>query len=156
MDRPSTAADLGPLIRRLRALHQTGPDWRIGAAEVASLMGVPEMEMIRRVYTASLRPGAVVGVGVATEVFGPEQGPELLALVELLAGSQAERALFGAGVHLPHVERVELIRVFLEHAAARVGAHVVDASKLSSMLRVHKGWQAAERTYLAELPSLGP
>lgn len=146
--------DLRPLAARIRELTAAGTSWGIRAAEVARLLGTDEMEMIRRVYTASLEPRSVLDVGLATETFGPENGPELVTLAEILGAPDAEGVLTRTGIHLPHVLRVELVRALLEHCAGRIGRHVLDGPKLSAMLKALGTVESAERTYLAQLPSL--
>jgi hypothetical protein len=146
--------DLAPLVDRIRELSQEGSPWALPAGEVARLLEIDVTELYRRVYAASLGERALVSLSVAVDSFGPGDGPELVSLLELFYGPEARRALARAGLFLPHEERVEILRCFLEVAAFRITSHNPDPARFKAMLKVFGRFETAAQTYLGELPSM--
>ena len=144
-------ADLGRVVDRIRAQSAGGAPWHLTADELVSLLGIEPAELYRRVYAASLKERPLLELGAATGSFGPESSGELVALLELFYGVEAERRLDEAGVHLSHERRVELQETFLSVGARVFGSHHLDAETFSSMLRAFGGYERARDAYLAEV-----
>jgi hypothetical protein len=145
--------DLRPLIDRIRARAGACGTWELGSGEVASLLGIDGTELCRRVYAASLERRAVLDLSAATGTFGPDTVSELLAVLELFYGREAERELERAGLFFPHDRRVDIQEVFLSVAARRLASHVPEEAKFSAMLRALGRFEAARDAYLRELPT---
>jgi hypothetical protein len=146
--------DIRPIIDRVLSQAGSGRPWSVSASEVASLLGIEDAELCRRIYAASLEPRAILDLSAATGTFGPESVPELLAVLELFYGRSAERDLEHAGLFFSHERRVDMLEAFVSVASRLVTAHVVDEPKYSAMLRTFGGYEAARDVYLAELPSV--
>jgi hypothetical protein len=135
-------------------MASTGRPWELRAGEIASLLGIDEPELYRRVYAATLGHRPVLDLSVATGAFGPDNMGELVSLLELFYGPAAERELEQAGLFLTHERRVDVLEAFLSVASRRLSAHVVDARKFSAMLRAFGKYETARDAYLRELPSV--
>lgn len=146
--------DIKPVIDRIRALSSAGGSWELRADGIATLLGIGEPELYRRVYAASLGHRPVVDLSVATGAFGPDNMGELVSLLELFYGRAAERELEDAGLFLNHESRVDVLEAFLSVASRRVSAHVVDERTFSAMLRAFGRYEGARDAYLGELPSV--
>lgn len=146
--------DIGPVVERIRDMAAAQGTWELRSGEVAALLGIEETELCRRVYAASLQKRSVLELSAATGSFGPDSVPELLALLELFYGGQAERDLERAGLFFPHERRVDIQETFLSVAARRLSAHVPEEATFSAMLRTFGKFEAARDAYLRELPSV--
>ena len=59
----------------------TGRPWELRAGEIASLLGIAEPELYRRVYAATLGRRPILDLSVATAAFGPDNMGELVTLL---------------------------------------------------------------------------
>ena len=131
-------------------MEQAGTPWRVSAPELAELLGLELVELYRRAYEAQRGSSPPIGLSSAADGFDQENVVELLRLLELFHGAQAEPALAGAGVFLPHEHRLEIIETFLSLGAAEVAGHVVDRAEFAAMLRALGRYETARDEYLRE------
>ena len=132
-----------------RQFRESGT-WRLRADDIRRLLGLDHAAFYQRVYEAAHRRGGTVEVSTATQTFDPGAAGELVGLLELFAGSEAEIALARLGAFLPHEYRVELTRTLLETAHEWAGRHRVDAATFRQMVRTFGSYERARDIYFAE------
>ncbi len=133
----------------VRQFRESGT-WRLRADDIRRLLGLDHATFYQRVYEAAQRRGGTVEVSTATQTFDPGAAGELVGLLELFAGSEAENALARLGAFLPHEYRVDLTQTLLETAHEWAGRHSVDVAAFRQMLRTFGSYERARDIYFAE------
>ncbi|MFP4066374.1 MAG: J domain-containing protein [Spirochaetaceae bacterium] len=145
-----THAPMESVIRELIRRFETAGTWYLTADDIRRLLGLDHATYYRRIYQAAQQRGGTVELSTATARFGPENAGELVDLLELFVGREAEDALTRLGAFLPHEHRVELTQTLLETAHEWVQAHRLDHDTFRRMLRVFGSFERARDTYLNE------
>jgi hypothetical protein len=146
-DTAGRAPSAQPLIERIRAQEQTGKVWNLRAAEVRELLGLDSAAFYRRIYAAERAGNRLVGLAFVGERYSQENVGELVSLLELFCGREAEQQLYAAGIFLPHAEQRELMGAFLNVAAEAVRGHRLETGEFSAMLRAFGSFERARRVY---------
>jgi hypothetical protein len=151
---PAAACSLDPLLERIGGLEATGSPWSLSSAEIRDLLGVDRSEYYRRIAAAEAAGNRLVGLGAATGRFAQDNIGELVTLLELFCGADAERRLQEAGVFFTHSEQAEILQVFHSLSAETVRGHRLHGEEFSAMLRAFGRWEQAVSVYLAEYLSM--
>lgn len=152
MDRTPDAPppDLTGLVGRIRRMEEAGQAWSLSAEEVHRLLAVESAAFYRRIYAAELSRHPLVGLESATRRYTQESVGELVALLELFAGAQAETALERAGIFFPHAAQVEIMGTFVRAASRAALVHHLEEEEFSAMLRAFRRYERAREVYLEE------
>jgi hypothetical protein len=145
---PAAACALEPLLQRIGEQEAAGRPWVVSAAELRKLLGLAPADYYRRLAAAEAAGERLAGL--ATGNFAQENIGELVAVLELFCGREAERRLSEAGVFFDHVEQTEMLQVFHALNAQRVRSHPLRTEEFSAMLRAFGRWQRAIAVYLDE------
>lgn len=124
--------------------------WLLAVDDVRRLLELDYVRFYQDIYNAAHRPSGTVEVSTVTAEFGPENVGELVDLLELFAGNEAERRLGDVGAFIAHPDRVSLTQRLLETAADQARNHGIDRSSFRGMLRTLGSYERARDTYFAE------
>ncbi len=129
--------------------------WRIDVEQLPNLLDVDPALFYQELYGAAFGGGnrtehSTIEPGTLTQTFDAESAGELVDVLELFAGEQAERELASLGAFLPHPLRVELTARFFDVAREEAQEHTPDWDTFRSMLRTLGSYERARDVYFAE------
>ena len=125
------------LIRQLEERATEEGSWSVTADELSDRYDA--VDYYRAVYETGL---------VSTDVYGPDNAGELLALIERLTGRDYQAEFRSAGLYLSHDDRIELTERFVRVVRHAVVVHVPEPETFRAMLREFRRYDRAEFVYL--------
>lgn len=142
------------IIEEIRTQLQQRSTWELSTDRVRELLGKDHSEFYRRIYEETLSGNPLVDLSTATARFRQENVAELVNLIELFLGSQAEQSLERAGVFFSHGERFEILSLFLRIAGETAAEHEIDHRVFADMLYRLGNYHRARSAYLDEYFSI--
>jgi len=98
--------------------------------------------------------GSRISLGEAIDGWTQDTVGDLVTVLEEVAHPDAESALAGAGLFVPHETGVDLTEELLSAARRFCAAHVIDADELEAMIRYRRSVRAAVELYFEEHTSI--
>lgn len=139
-----------PIIDAVRTQLAERGRWELSADEVRELLGLDHATFYRRLYEAAVSGHALVDVSATTARYDDETVGELVSVLELFVGSEAQRALEEAGIFLSHEARFEITRRTLRRGAEAARAHSIERDTFAAMLDRLGSYRRARGAYLDE------
>jgi hypothetical protein len=136
-----------------RQLAQNGR-WELPADRVRELLGIDHAAFYRRIYEQAMQGHPLLDVSLTTRSFEQENVGELVSLLELFVGDEAERRLDAAGLFFSHSERFEITSRFLRRTGEASREHSPRRDVFTAMLRRFGSYRKARRAYLDEYFSM--
>ena len=133
--------------------RETGA-WELSADTVRELLGIDHADFYRRIYEEAMRGNRMVDLSMTTARFRQENVGELVTLLELFEGTNAEQELEHAGIFFSHETRFEITSRLLRRAGDAAAAHTVDRSAFEAMLGRLGSYRRARGRYLDEYFSM--
>lgn len=138
------------VIARIAELEKAGQAWSLRASELRSLLGLGSAEFARRLYAAQAAGNRLVGLDTVGGSFSQNNVGELVSLLELFCGREAEEPLARAGIFFPQPEQVEIMGCFLGEAGEALARHHLEEGQFSAMLRAFGSFERARGVYREE------
>lgn len=139
-----------PVLQDILKQLEGGTPWQLPIDRIPDLLDIDHAEFYRSVYAAVSSPGGTVDYSTLTQTFNQERVGELLGVLELVCGPQAEEECTSFGLFIPHAQRAELTLILLETARLEAAEHRVEQDAFVAMLRTFRFFERARDTYFAE------
>ena len=137
---------LSTLVDLLSARVDDTGAWSLTSDELLAALGVPPVPFWRAVHALRTR----ISFSDAVDGFSQDTVGDLVTLLETLLGSEAEEALAGAGLFVPHELGIELTEALLTDIGRFCAAHALRTDELAAMVRHAGSVRGAVSTYLGE------
>ena len=124
--------------------------WSLTADDVRRLLQIDHVRFYQDVYAAAREAGGTIELSSVTARFDPDKVGELVDLLELFCGREAEQEMARVGAFIPHPARVELTQTLLDCAGEQARQHRIDRPSFRGMLRVFGVYEKARDTYFSE------